>query len=115
MKFKELKFRKLGWGGINATHHFDNGLILSVAAGKTAYCTPREDLNSEKEHSSFEIAILHKDNIPFFTKLVKPGIDDDVIGWVGREDIDEIFPLIDNITEDDISNFIIATNLLGDD
>ena len=115
MKFKELKFKKLGWGGINATHHFDNGLILSVAAGKTAYCMPREDLNSEKEHSSFEIAILHEDNIPFFTKLVKPGIDDDVVGWVGRDDINELFPLINNITKKEISDFIETSNMLEND
>lgn len=106
MEFKDLKFKKRITGGVNGTIHFDNGLILSAAAGKMAYSTPREDLNSEDKFSSFELAVLHEDHIPFFTRLVLPDHDDDVMGWVGRDKINDIINSINNISEEAILEFI---------
>tara|TARA_R110000822_G_scaffold15462_10_gene53440 strand:- start:236 stop:526 length:291 start_codon:yes stop_codon:yes gene_type:complete len=90
--FKDLVFKKTLGNQINATHVFDNDWEISVAAGKMPYSTPREDLGDPELFSSFEIAIINP-NGDFATREVLQ-IDDDVVGWIGRGDIDNIIEMI---------------------
>jgi len=90
--FKDLKFIRHTYGGICATHEFPNKFSISVAAGKFPYSTPREDLDSEKDYSSFEVALLNPDG-DFVTGELLQSIDD-VCGWCGREDINNMMELI---------------------
>ena len=92
IQFKDLKFKNTNFGGINAHHVFDNDWEISVAAGKMAYSTPREDLKNQESFSSFEIAIFNPKG-DFATSEVLQ-IDDDVAGWQGREDINNIIEMI---------------------
>jgi len=104
-EFKKLNFKKTAWGTFNAARSFDNGLILSVSCGKGIYSTPRENMDSEKDFSSFEIAIFHEDHSQFLTSILD-NHEDDVIGWVCRDDIDDIIKLISNISDKEVLDFI---------
>jgi hypothetical protein len=87
--FKDLKFEPRETGGIGAALKFENGITISVIASRGSYSTPREDLASPEEYSSFEVALLDEDR-EWITGLVIPGCNDDVIGWQGREQINSI-------------------------
>jgi len=89
--FKDLIFKD-HLGGINAHHVFDNDWEISVAAGEMAYSSPREDGLDSSQFSSFEVAIFNP-NGDFATSEVLQ-IDDDVAGWQGREDINNIIEMI---------------------
>jgi hypothetical protein len=91
IQFKDLIFKD-HFGGINANQQFDNGWKISVSAGKFAYSTPREDLGDAAKFSSFEIAIFNPDSEFATSELLQ--IDDDVAGWQGREDINNIIEMI---------------------
>ena len=93
IQFKDLKFEPRGFGGVGATHTFDNGITISVQASKINYSTPREDLTSSDQFSSFEVAIWGE-NGEFITKEFVPDAGDDVLGWQSR---DEINALMDKI------------------
>jgi hypothetical protein len=90
--FKDLVFTKYPYGLINGTCEFPNGFSISVSAGKMPYCTPREDLDSEKDYSSFEVALKNSDG-DFVTGELLQNIDD-VVGWCGREDINNMMELV---------------------
>ncbi len=90
--FKDLKFKKK-WHGVGSNHTFDNGITLSVQAGSGIYSTPREDHSSADDYSSFEIAIWDK-NGEWITQDIISNHDDDVKGWVSRDEIDEIISII---------------------
>ena len=90
-QFKDLIFKDHTYM-INAHHVFDNDWEISVSAGVGAYCTPREDLKNQESFSSFEIAIFNPKG-DFATSEVLQ-IDDDVVGWQGREDINNIIEMI---------------------
>ena len=90
-QFKDLIFKD-HTHMINAHHVFDNDWEISVSAGVGAYCTPREDLKNQESFSSFEIAIFNPKG-DFATSEVLQ-IDDDVVGWQGREDINNIIEMI---------------------
>ena len=90
-QFKDLIFKD-HHHMINAHHVFDNNWEISVSAGVGAYCTPREDLKNQESFSSFEIAIFNPKG-DFATSEVLQ-IDDDVVGWQGREDINNIIEMI---------------------
>jgi len=90
-QFKDLIFKD-HTHMINAHHVFDNEWEISVSAGVGAYCTPREDLKNQESFSSFEIAIFNPKG-DFATSEVLQ-IDDDVVGWQGREDINNIIEMI---------------------
>ena len=90
-QFKDLIFKD-HHHMINAHHVFDNNWEISVSAGVGAYCTPREDLKNQESFSSFEVAIFNK-NGHFATSEVLQ-IDDDVVGWQSREDINNIIEMI---------------------
>jgi hypothetical protein len=88
MKFNDLKFKQLE-NGVGATHTFDNGTTISVQASKDHYCYPKENLNSKNDYSSFEVAIWDIDN-EYVTKDYVEDATDDVLGWQGRDDIDNL-------------------------
>ena len=89
--FKDLIFKD-HHHMINAHRVFDNNWEISVSAGVGAYSTPREDLKNQESFSSFEIAIFNPKG-DFATSEVLQ-IDDDVVGWQGREDINNIIEMI---------------------
>ena len=100
IQFKDLIFKD-HTHMINAHHVFDNDWEISVSAGVGIYSTPREDikdpvalllLKDPAKFSSFEIAIFNQ-NGDFATSEVLQ-IDDDVVGWQGREDINNIIEMI---------------------
>ena len=86
--FKDLVFKKQSTGIINGVYEFDSGMLISVSAGSFAYSTPREDLDSEKDYSSFEVAVFNKEG-QFVTKELSHS-DNDVSGWRSIDDINEL-------------------------
>ena len=92
--FNDLIFNDHGDYMINAHHVFDNNWEISVSAGSGNYCTPREDLGQPELFASFEVAIFNP-NGDFATKDLFQA-DDDVVGWCGRDDIDDIIAMVAN-------------------
>ena len=90
-QFKDLIFKDHKYM-INAHHVFDNNWEISVSAGAGSYSTPREDLKNSESFSSFEVAIF--DDAGDFATSEVLQIDDDVVGWQGREDINNIIEMI---------------------
>jgi hypothetical protein len=90
--FKHLKFKKHTYGLINASYEFPNGFSISVSAGSLPYCNPRKDLDSEKDYSTFEVALLDPDG-DFVTGELLQSVDD-ICGWCSREDINNMMELI---------------------
>ena len=93
IQFRDLEFKPRGFGGVGATQTFDNGIAISVQASKVNYSTPREDLTSSDQFSSFEVAIWGE-NGEFITKEFVPDAGDDVLGWQGRGEINALMLLI---------------------
>ena len=93
IQFRDLEFEPRGFGGVGATRTFDNGITISVQAGKGNYSTPREDLTSSDQFSSFEVAIWGEDG-EFITKEFFPDHNDDVLGWQDRGEINALILLI---------------------
>ena len=91
IQFKDLIFKD-HHHMINAHHVFDNDWEISVSAGSGPFCTPREDLKNQESFSSFEVAIFNP-NGDFATKDLLQG-GDDVVGWCGREDINNMIEMI---------------------
>ena len=83
---------KDNFGGINATHTFENNWEISVAAGRMPYSSPREDGLDSTQFSSFEVAVFDPHGNFATGQLLQ--IDDDVAGWQGREDINNIIEMI---------------------
>ena len=72
-----------------------NGFTLSVVGGSGMYSTPREDLNSPDDFTSFEIAVF--DSIgDWVTQTLFPDNGDDVVGWVSRDEITELIGKLQN-------------------
>ena len=90
--FKDLVFGER-FGGIGARMDFDNGFSISVVAGKTAYSTPREDKDSPDDFAAFEVAVFGPDG-GWATKQFVPDLDDDVLGWQERGQINALMLLI---------------------
>jgi len=91
--FKDLVFETRFGGGIGARMDFDNGFSISVVAGKMAYSTPREDKASPDDFASFEVAVFAPDG-DWATKQFVPDLDDDVLGWQDRGQINALMLLI---------------------
>lgn len=93
--FKDLVFKVNVFGGVNAKTQFDNGFEISVVAGRHAYSTPREDLRSPDDFSSFEIAVFDPQG-NWATKEFFPDHHDDVMGWQSRGQINALMLLVQN-------------------
>ena len=94
--FKDLVFKPRPMNdGVGARMKFDNGFEISVQAGSFPYSTPREDLNSPDDFVSFEVAVFGP-NGDFVTKQFVPDLDDDVLGWQDRGQINALMLLIQN-------------------
>ncbi len=83
--FEDITWKKhqLGVNAIQGLLMLDNGIELSIVAGKAMYSTPREDLGSPDLHSSFEVAVFDK----------RGDFVGDVLGWQSREDIDNLIQI----------------------
>ena len=90
--FKDLEFKLRDFGGVGATHTFENGITISVQAGSGPYSTPREDLTSPDDFSSFEIGMWDANG--WVTMELIPGANEDVLGWQDRGEINTIMLLI---------------------
>ncbi len=94
MKFEELEFKRFN-EGYNCSLELENGLKVSITCGGRAYSTPRELVRLD-EYVSFEVGILDKDR-EFITRDVIKGtkydVEDDVLGWMGKEEIEEIIDI----------------------
>jgi hypothetical protein len=90
--FKDLEFKKT-FGGVGATHTFNNGVTISVQAGSGIYSTPKENLTSPDQFSSFEVAMWDEDR-EWVTKEFVPDAGDDVLGWQDRGQINALMLLI---------------------
>ena len=91
--FKDLVFGDRFGGGIGARMDFDNGFSISVVAGRMAYSTPREEKDSPDDFASFEVAVFAP-NGDWATKQFVPDLDDDVLGWQERGQINALMLLI---------------------
>jgi hypothetical protein len=78
---------------VGATHTFNNGITISVQAGSGIYSTPKENLTSSDEFVSFEVAMWDEDR-EWVTKDFVPDLDDDVLGWQDRGQINALMLLI---------------------
>ena len=89
MKFKDLKFKKQGHGGIGATAKFKD-VTVSIQAGKFVYSMPREDLSSASEFSSFEVAVWENSEARTFVTDKFFNTNDSVAGWTSKDEIDNL-------------------------
>jgi hypothetical protein len=92
--FKDLVFKVRGGENIHAVEKFDNGFSISVVAGEVAYSTPRKNMGSADDFSSFEVAILNDEGR--FTRKFFPDHHDDVLGWQERGQINALMLLVQN-------------------
>ena len=93
IQFRDLEFEPRGFGGVGATRTFDNNITISIQASRINYSTPKEDLTSSDQFSSFEVAVWGDDG-EFITKNFTG--DDDVIGWQSRDEINTLLKTIQN-------------------
>jgi hypothetical protein len=91
--FRDLVFHPHHTGGINSRMDFDNGFSISVIAGGFAYSTPREDKDSPDDFASFEVAIFN-DEGEFVTSDFVLDLEDDVLGWQNRGQINALMLLV---------------------
>ena len=104
MNFDNIIFKPKDLGGFDSQTHFKNGHTLSVVCGGFAYCNPRKDLDSPDEYTSFEIAIWD-DKHNWVTKRFFPDHHDDVVGWLSRDEINDLMNRISTYeTEDDVES-----------
>ena len=97
MEFKDLEFKARDYGGVGAKHTFDNGITISVQASKINYSTPKENLTSSDDFSSFEVALWDKDGEWVIKEFITDH-NDDVVGWQSREAINNLLEKIENKT-----------------
>lgn len=89
-EFKDLEFEQNSQGGWGS-HSVIGEHVLSVQCGSSPYCTPRENLDSPDKYSSFEIGIWKEDSPrEWVTGKFIHTEDDEVAGWVGRDEITEV-------------------------
>lgn len=98
LKFSDLEFKPHPMGGFGS-HTEINGHVLSVQCGNHSYCTPREDLLSVDEYQLFEIAIWNASGDRIWsTHEFISNLNDDVAGWISREEIENIIAKLENYT-----------------
>ena len=87
--FKDISWKqhRVDKGAIQGLLMLDNGIELSIVAGRFFYSTPRKDLGTPDAFSSFEVAVFDT-NGNFI-----PADNDMVLGWQSREDIDKLIQI----------------------
>ena len=91
--FKDIKFFPSMGGNLKSSTKFDNGFEISVIAGQFAYSTPRENSLDPDFFDKFEVAIFN-DKGEFVTQDFFQDINDDVMGWQSRADINTIMMVV---------------------
>jgi hypothetical protein len=91
--FKDIEFFPSMGGNLKSSTKFDNGFEISVIAGEFAYSTPRENSLNPDFFSAFEVAIFN-DEGEFVTQDFFQDINDDVMGWQTRADINTIMMVV---------------------
>ena len=91
--FKDIEFFPSMGGNLKSSTKFDNGFEISVIAGEFAYSTPREQNPDPDFFSAFEVAIFN-DKGEFVTQDFFQDIEDDVMGWQTRVDINTIMMVV---------------------
>ena len=91
--FKDIKFFPSMGGNLKSNTKFDNGFEISVVAGEFAYSTPRENSLDPDFFDKFEVAIFN-DKGEFVTQDFFQDINDDVMGWQTRADINTIMMVV---------------------
>ena len=95
--FNDLKFKKhpvgKGWAGF---YIFDNGYRISVVCGESFYCTPKSYEKNPADYSAYEVAILDHNN-DFATKKIIEQSEEDIVGWLERNQITSIMEAIETI------------------
>ena len=91
--FKDIEFFPSMGGNLKSNTKFDNGFEISVIAGQFAYSTPRENSLDPDFFSAFEVAIFN-DEGEFVTRDFFQDIEDDVMGWQSRADINTIMMVV---------------------
>ena len=91
--FKDIEFFPSMGGNLKSSTKFDNGFEISVIAGQFAYSTPRENSLDPDFFSAFEVAIFN-DEGEFVTQDFFQDINDDVMGWQSRADINTIMMVV---------------------
>ena len=91
--FKDIKFFPSMGGNLKSNTKFDNGFEISVIAGQFAYSTPRENSLDPDFFDKFEVAIFN-DKGEFVTQDFFQDINDDVMGWQSRADINTIMMVV---------------------
>ena len=91
--FKDIEFFPSMGGNLKSNTKFDNGFEISVIAGQFAYSTPRENSLDPDSFSAFEVAIFN-DKGEFVTQDFFQDINDDVMGWQTRADINTIMMVV---------------------
>lgn len=94
MTFDDLKF-EIKNDGMWKSKTIINGLTLSVIAGEFAYSTPRVNLKNIDDYHRFEAAVMDE-NGHLYTRKIRTRLLDDVIGYMTREEINELIIEIEN-------------------
>ena len=74
-----------GIAGILAVNDF----TISVIAGPGYYSFPKQDFKSPDKFTSFEVSVWDNDG-KFVTQDLYPGHENDVIGWLSKDDINDL-------------------------
>lgn len=94
MTFDDLKF-EIKNDGMWKSKTLINGLILSIIAGEFAYSTPNVNLKNIDDYHRFESAVMDEDG-NLYTRKIRTRLLDDVIGYMTREEINELIIEIEN-------------------
>ena len=87
--FNDIKFKKHPNGDGIVGKLVINGNTLSVIAGSWFYCFPKKNFKSPDKYEAFEVAVWDADG-EFITQNIFPGHENDVIGWLSKDDINDL-------------------------
>ena len=86
--FKSLiDFKPNDFGGFGCTKSLANGFEISIQCGIYNYCTPRENLNSPSEYSTFEVSVSNANGDRVTPDFFEDCGNDQVKGWATKSDI----------------------------
>ena len=91
--FRDIEFFPSMGGNLKSNTKFDNGFEISVIAGEFAYSTPRENNMDPDFFDKFEVAIFN-DEGEFVTSDFVLDLEDDVLGWQERGQINALMLLV---------------------